>query len=158
MKERESGIRPIATNRKARHDYFIPETFEAGIALTGSEIKSVRARRVNLRDSYVVIKGGEAWLVGTHISPYPQARDNPDPKRSRRLLLHKHQIAHLVGKTKEKGFTIVPLSMYLKDNRAKVEIALARGKRLYDKRAAIAEREARREIERGLAQRRKRSR
>lgn len=154
-KEKEEG-KTIALNRKARHDYFVSETIEAGMALTGGEIKSIRAGRVNLRDSYVVIKGGEAWLVGTHISPYPQARDKPDPKRTRRLLLNRKEINRLAGQVKQKGFTIVPLRLYLKDGWAKLEIGLARGKREYDKRAAIAEREAKMEMEKGLAERRKR--
>ncbi len=146
----------VAVNRKARHDYEVEETYEAGLALTGSEIKSVRAGRVNLKDSYVVIKEGEAWLLNTHISPYKEAsRQGHDPRRSRKLLLHRTQIARLLGKVQAKGYTIVPLRLYLKDRYAKVEIALARGRKLYDKRREIAEREARREMERALAHRRK---
>lgn len=156
MAKEKAEVKTIALNRKARHDYFITETQEVGIALTGAEIKSVRVGRVNLRDSYVLIKGGEAWLVGTHISPYPQARDRPDPKRTRRLLLHRKEIARLAGQVKQQGFTVVPLRLYLKNNWAKLEIALARGKREYDKRAALAEREAQMEIAKGLAERRKR--
>jgi len=139
-------------NRKARHDYFIEETFEAGMVLAGSEVKSLREGRGNLKDSYVRIQGGEAFLVNMHISPYgPASRENHDPKRSRKLLLHKKEIQRLSGKVKEKGLTLIPLSVYFTDRgRAKVEVALARGKRLYDKRAAIKAREARREAEQAL--------
>ncbi len=149
MTKDKSAIRVIATNRKAYHDYHLEQTFEAGIALTGSEIKSVRAGRVNLRDSFVQIRDGEAWLVDAHIAQYEQAsRENHEPKRDRKLLLHKQEIARLAGRVQEKGYTIVPLRMYLKGNLAKVEIALARGKRLYDKREAIAKRDSEREMER----------
>lgn len=149
MTKDKSTIRVIATNRKAYHDYHLEQTFEAGIALTGSEIKSVRAGRVNLRDSFVQIRNGEAWLVDAHIAQYEQAsRENHEPKRDRKLLLHKQEIARLAGRVQEKGYTIVPLRMYLKGNLAKVEIALARGKRLYDKREAIAKRDSEREMER----------
>ncbi|MBI2846138.1 MAG: SsrA-binding protein SmpB [Chloroflexi bacterium] len=156
MAKEKGEVKTVALNRKARHDYFIAETLEAGMSLTGAEIKSIRAGRVNLRDSYVIIKGREAWLVGTHISPYPQARNKPDPKRTRRLLLNRKEINRLAGQVKQKGFTIIPLRLYLKDSWAKLEIGLARGKREYDKRAAIAEREAKLEIEKGLAEKRKR--
>lgn len=147
----------IATNRKARHDYFIDETYEAGIVLTGTEIKSVRARRVNLRDSYVQVRNGELWLIDTHIAPYKQARHGGhEPKRPRKLLMHRREIDRLQRKVQEKGYTIVPLRLYLKNGKwAKVEIALARGKKLYDKRRAIREREDRRKVERALARRRK---
>jgi len=142
----------IVLNRKARHDYFIDETYEAGLALTGAEIKSIRAGRVNLKDSYVLIRGDEAWLVGVHIAPYKEAgRQGHNPKRDRKLLLHRDQINRLTGKVQAKGYTIVPLRLYLKDNYAKIEIALARGKKLYDKRRDIAEREAQREMERALS-------
>lgn len=144
----------VATNRKAHHDYFIEESYEAGIVLTGAEIKSIRAGRVNLRDSYAIIKDGEAWLLNAHIAPYKHAtHTSHEPKRDRKLLLHRYQINRLQGRVQEKGYTLVPLRIYLKDNRAKVEIALARGKKLYDKRAAIAKREAQREVERALARR-----
>ena len=148
----------IATNRKARYDYFIDETYEAGVVLTGTEIKSARAGRVNLRDSYVQIKNGELWLIDTHIAPYKQAgRSSHEPKRPRKLLMHRREINRLQGKVQEKGYTIVPLRFYLKNNKwAKVEIALARGKRLYDKRQAIRKRDAQREMERALAGRSKR--
>jgi SsrA-binding protein len=155
MKSRE---KTIATNRKARHDYFIDETFEAGIVLAGTEIKSARAGRVNLRDSYVQVKNGELWLIDTHIAPYKQAgRSSHKPKQPRKLLMHRREINRLQGKVQEKGYTIVPLRLYLKNNKwAKVEIALARGKKLYDKRRAIREREDRRRMERALAKRDKR--
>lgn len=145
------GDRLITTNRKAYHDYTIEETLEAGLVLRGSEIKSIRAGQVNLRDSYVTIRNGEAWLVGAHIAGYDQASyEDHDPRRDRKLLLHRTEIDRLLGRAEQKGYTIVPLRLYLKDNRAKVEIGLARGKRLHDKRVAIAEREAQRDIERSL--------
>jgi len=145
------SIKIVATNPKAYHDYYIEDKYEAGLVLTGSEIKSVRAGRVNLRDSFVLIKDGEAWLMNAHIAPYKQAgRQNHDPRRPRKLLLHRYQINRLMGRVQEKGYTIVPLRMYLKGRWAKVEIALARGKKLYDKRRAIAEREAERRIRRAL--------
>jgi len=151
-----STIKTVATNRKAYHDYFLYDTLEAGIALTGTEIKSVRAGRVNLRDSYVRIKDGQAWLVNVHIAPYAAgSRENPDPRRERRLLLHRREIYRWQSAVQEKGFTIIPLRLYLKGNRAKVEIALAKGKKLYDKRAAIAKKEAQRLIERGVKMRRR---
>ncbi|MDW8101401.1 MAG: SsrA-binding protein SmpB [Anaerolineae bacterium] len=145
------SMKVVASNPKAFHDYFIEDRYEAGIVLTGSEIKSVREGRVNLRDSFVLIKDGEAWLMDAHIAPYKQAgRENHDPRRPRKLLLHRYQINRLMGKVREKGYTIVPLQMYIKGRWAKVEIALAKGKKLYDKRRAIAEREAERKIRRAL--------
>jgi SsrA-binding protein len=150
------NIKTIATNRKAYHDYFLDDAQEAGIALTGTEIKSVREGRVNLRDSYVQIKGGQAWLVNAHIAPYSAgSRENPNPRRDRKLLLHKGQIYRLQAAVQEKGLTIVALRLYLKDNRAKVEIALARGKKLYDKRETIARKEAQRLVEREMKERRR---
>jgi SsrA-binding protein len=150
MPDRET----IALNRRARHDYEILETFDAGLVLTGTEIKSVRARRVALGDAYAAIEHGEAWLHNMHISPYEAGnRFNPDPKRRRKLLLHRREISRLIGRTVEKGLTLVPLSVYLQRGYAKVQLGLARGKRQYDKRRAIAEREARREEERALAER-----
>ena len=144
----------VATNRKAYHDYFIHETLEAGLVLRGSEIKSIRAGRVNLRDSYVSILNGEAWLMNSHIAAYQEAgREGHDPRRRRKLLLHRREINRLHGKVLEKGYTIVPLRLYIKDNRAKVEIALVRGKKKYDKRAAIARKDADRAIERALKER-----
>lgn len=144
----------VATNRKAYHDYHIEETHEAGIVLTGTEVKSVRAGSVNLKDAYAVVRGGEVWLLNVHISPYePASRQNVDPDRTRKLLLHRQEINRLMGRVQEKGLTLVPLRMYVKKNRAKVEVALVRGKRQYDKRAAIAKRETDREIQRGLKER-----
>jgi len=152
---KRGGDRLIATNRRAYHDYFIEETLEAGIALVGSEIKSVRAGRVQLQDSYVTIRDGEAWLVGAHIAGYSQASyQDHDPRRDRKLLLHRQEIRRWRNKVEQRGYTIVPLKVYLKNNRAKVEIGLARGKRTYDKREAIAQRDAERELRRALKERR----
>jgi len=153
---KKDQIKVIATNRKAYHDYHIDDEYEAGLALTGTEIKSVRAGQVNLRDSYVQIRNGEAWLINTHIAPYDRASyENHDPRRERRLLLHKREILRLGSKVLEKGFTIIPLKIYLKGNKAKVEIALAKGKRLYDKREAIAARDSQRQVERELREARR---
>ena len=140
----------VAQNRKARHDYFILETFECGIVLTGTEIKSVRDGRLNLKDGYAVVDKGELWLSGVHISPYEKGSYyNHEPERDRKLLVSKREIIRLQSKVREKGLTLVPLSVYIKENRwAKVEIALAKGKTLYDKRDDIAERDVKREIER----------
>jgi SsrA-binding protein len=144
-------LKTVATNRKAYHDYFIEETYEAGIALTGTEIKSVRAGAVNLRDSYAAVHNGEMLLQNVHISPYEAGnRYNVDPYRTRKLLLHRKEINRLMGRVREKGLTIVPLRMYLKKNRAKVEIALVKGKRQYDKRDTISKRDAAREMERAM--------
>ncbi len=153
--DRPPGERTVATNRKAYHDYFIQETLEAGIALTGTEIKSVREGRVNLRDGFVLIRDGEAWLMNVHIAPYRHGnRQNHEETRPRKLLLHRHEIQRLHGAVTQRGWTIVPLRMYITPRGlAKVEIGLARGKRKYDKRAAIAERDARREMERALKER-----
>ncbi len=139
-------------NRKARHDYFIEETLEAGIELRGTEVKSLRAGRCNLRDSYATVEGGEVILRGCHISPYPQGGAwNHDPMRPRRLLLHKHEIRRLLGKTRERGYTLVPLRIYFNQRGyAKVELAVAKGKKVYDKRRELAERQARREMQRAL--------
>ena len=144
--------RTITVNRKARHDYFIEETVEAGLVLTGSEVKSLRDGRANLKDSFARIDHDEAVLVNAHISPYdPAARDGHEPTRSRKLLLHRREIDRLAGKVKEKGLTLIPLRLYFNARgRAKVELGLARGKRQYDKRQVIKEREARRETERAL--------
>ena len=145
------GIKVVATNRKARHEYEIIETMEAGIALTGTEIKSVREGKVSLKEGFAIIKDGEVWLMDVHIAPYTHGhRDNHDPRRPRKLLLHRREIDRLQGKLQEKGWTLVPLKMYLKNNRAKVELALVRGKRKYDKRKAIAKRDAEREMQRAL--------
>lgn len=151
------GIKVIATNRKARHDYFIEDRFEAGIVLRGSEIKSVRAGRVSLREAYVTTDGEEAWLVNAHIAPYdPASRLNHEPRRRRKLLLHKREIYKLHDGISQKGYTVIPMTMYLTSGKAKIEIALARGKRQYDKRREIAKRDAEREITRSLGRRRKR--
>jgi SsrA-binding protein len=143
----------VAQNRKARHDYTIEDSFEAGIALTGTEIKSIREGRVNLQDAYARIEHGEAWLVGAHVAPWSGGnRYNHEPRRDRKLLLHRTQIDQLAGKMRAKGLTLVPLTLYFNDRgRAKVEIGLARGKKSYDRRRDIAERDARRDLDRELA-------
>lgn len=143
----------VAVNRKARHDYLISETFEAGIVLTGTEIKSIRAGKANLSDAYARLEKGEAWLIGAHIAPYEAGnRYNHEPRRDRKLLLHRVQIDQLMGRAAAKGQTVVPLRMYITGKgRAKVELALGRGKQLHDRRRTIAERESRREVERELA-------
>ncbi len=144
------GVKVVATNRKAGFEYFLLERFEAGLALMGSEIKSIRAGQMSLAESYVEIENGRsAWLMEAHIAPYVQAsRFNHEPRRKRRLLLHKRQIRQLWNAVRQKGMTIVPTRVYLKDGRAKIEIALARGKKAYDKRAAIAKRDQAREADR----------
>jgi SsrA-binding protein len=148
-------IKILATNRKAYHDYHIEETVEAGIALTGTEIKSARAGSVNLRDSYAQVRRGELWMMNVHIAPYePASRQNTDPYRDRKLLMHRKEIMRLASRAQEKGLTLVPLQMYLKKNRAKIEVALARGKKLYDKRETIAKRESEREIRRAVKEQR----
>jgi len=145
---REAGDRSIATNRRARHEYEILETVEAGLVLRGTEVKSLRDGLVNFKDSYASVRNGEGWLLGCHISPYSHGTDaNHDPERDRKLLLHKKEIARLSGKISEKGLTLVPLRLYFKGGRAKVELGLARGKKLHDKRATLREREARREMD-----------
>ncbi len=150
------GRKIIATNRKAKHDYFLEDRIEAGIALKGTEIKSIRAGRVSLREAYVQVDGGEAWLVNAHIAPYdPASKMNHDPRRRRKLLLHKRQIIKLFDDIRQKGYTIIPTVMYLRSGRAKVEIAVARGKRKYDKRREIAKRDAEREMARATTRRRK---
>lgn len=147
------GEETIALNRKARHDYAIEETLEAGIVLTGTEIKSVRAHKVNLADGYVRIENGEAWLIGAHIAPWEGGnRWNHDTKRVRKLLLHRSQIVTLGVKVKAKGLTLIPLRLYIDDRgRAKLEVGLGRGKKLYDRRRDIAERDSRRDVARELA-------
>ena len=144
-------IKIVAENRKARHDYFLDETYEAGISLVGTEVKSLRAGKVNLRDSYADVANNEVFVHNMHISPYDKGnRFNHDPERPRKLLLHKQEIRRLLGQTTQKGYTLIPLRVYFKRGRAKVEIALARGKKLYDKREEIAKRDAGREIAREL--------
>ena len=153
-KKDDDDFKVVAHNRQASHNYFLEERFEAGIALMGSEIKSVRAGQVQLREAYVETKGGQAMLLNAHISPYdPAARQGHDPLRPRRLLLHKKEIGKLNEKIQLKGYTVIPIRMYLTKGRAKLEIALARGKQQYDKRQAIAERDSKREIQRELGRR-----
>jgi SsrA-binding protein len=153
---RESGRKLIASNRKARHDYTILDTFEAGIVLTGTEVKSLRAGRASLVDGYAVIKDGEVWLEGVHIAEYAEGTwTNHAPRRVRKLLLNRIEINRLIGKIKEGGLTLVPLQMYFSDGRAKVELALARGKKSYDKRQDMAKRDADREVARAMGRRAK---
>jgi SsrA-binding protein len=148
------GKKIVAVNRRARHEYDILDTVEAGLVLTGTEIKSVRAGRVQLQDAYARIENGEAWLHNVHISPYEQGnRFNVSATRPRKLLLHRREIDRLVGKAQERGLTLIPLSIYLRNGFAKVELAIGKGRKLYDKREAIAERETRREQERALSSR-----
>jgi len=151
---KEQGRKLIAQNRKARHDYHIDDTYEAGLVLTGTEVKSLRAGRASLVDGFAVVKDGEVWLQGVHIPEYTEGTwNNHTPRRSRKLLLHRQEIARLIGKTKESGHTLVPLSLYFKDGKAKVEIALARGKREFDKRQTLMEKQAKREAERAMSRR-----
>jgi SsrA-binding protein len=141
----------VATNRKARFEYEILETVEAGIALVGPEVKSLRAGNASLADAYAVVRRGEVYLIGAHVSPYPQAsRENPDPRRERKLLLHREEIARLGARVAERGLTLVPLQLYFRGGRAKVELALVRGRRRHDKREAIREREEAREVRRAV--------
>ena len=150
----ERGFKVVATNRKASHEYFLLERIEAGIALQGSEIKSIRAGQISLAEAYVRVDGDQAWLEDAHIAPYEHAGIfNHEPRRPRKLLLHKKEIRQLWNQVRQKGVTIVPLRVYLKDGRAKVEIAVAKGKKLYDKREAIAKRDLEREIERNYHRR-----
>jgi SsrA-binding protein len=144
----------LAQNRKAYHDYFIEETYEAGIVLKGTEIKSIRRGSVNLRDAYARVEDGEVWLHNMHVSPYEQGnRFNHEPLRSRKLLLHRAEIRKLIGAVKEKGYTLVPTRLYLKNGFCKVEIGLAKGKKLHDKREVMKRRDANREIQRALRER-----
>jgi SsrA-binding protein len=151
------GVKVVATNRRARHDYDILETYEAGLALVGTEVKSLRAGQVQLKDAYAKPEGGELWLVGVHVAPYERSDGfgGHDPERRRKLLLHRHQIDELAGRTTLESLTLVPLSIYFSDGKAKVELGLARGRRQYDKRHAIAARDAAREAERALGRRRR---
>ena len=151
---KEVGRKLIAQNKKARHDYFIDEVYECGLVLTGTEVKSLRAGRASLIDGYATVRDGEMWLQGVHIPEYTEATwTNHEPRRERKLLLHKREILKLIGKTKEGGVTLVPLALYFKDGRAKVEIALARGRKMHDKRAALMEKQAGREVARELSRR-----
>ena len=146
---KKPGIKLIANNKKAFHDYFIEDTYEAGIALAGTEVKSLRMGKCSIKEAFIHIENGEVMLYGMHISPYEKGNIfNKDPLRVKKLLLHKQEINKLLGKIKEKGYTLVPLQVYFKDGKAKVEIGLARGKKLYDKREDIAKKDARRETER----------
>ncbi len=152
---KEQSIKIIAENRKARHDYAIHETYETGIALVGTEVKALRAGKANLKDAYgAITKSGEVFLYNMHISPYEQGNQfNHEPLRDRRLLMHKSEIKKLIGKTKEKGFTLVPLKLYFVHGLVKVELALATGKKLFDKRQSLAERSAKRDIDRAMKER-----
>jgi SsrA-binding protein len=156
MGKKQNG-KDLAVNRRASHDYFIEDTYEAGMVLTGTEIKSVRAGKANLSDSFATIRNGEAWVHNMHISPFEQGNiHNPkDPTRARKLLLHKEEIRKLIGKTKQEGYTLVPLKLYIRNGYAKLLIGLAKGKKLYDKREAAAKRDAQREIQRALRERQK---
>lgn len=154
MGQKNSATKTVCENRKAHHDYFIHETYEAGIELFGTEVKSLRAGKANLKDSYAVVKKGEMYLENMHISPYEQGNIfNRDPLRPKRLLLHKSEILKLFGKTREKGYTLIPLKVYFKRGRAKVELALASGKHTYDKRRDLADKAAKRDMERALKDR-----
>jgi SsrA-binding protein len=149
------GEKLVVDNRRARHDYHLSDRVEAGIVLTGTEVKSLRDGRVSLQQAYADVRDGEVWLVGASIQPYEQASAGAhDPDRDRKLLLHRREIASLIGKVKERGFTLVPTKLYFRDGRAKVELALAKGKELHDKRRDIARRDADRQIERALRSRR----
>ena len=147
-------VKQLASNRKAYHDYFIEDKFEAGIELAGTEVKSIRKGNVNLKDSFCAVKDGEMFLYGMHVSPYEQGNIfNKDPRRTRKLLLHKREIMRLYGKIKQDGLALIPLSVYFKNAKVKVELGLARGKKLHDKRDAAAARDARREMDRALKSR-----
>jgi len=154
------GTKVVASNRRARHDYDILETFECGIVLTGSEVKSIRDGKIQLKDSFARVQDGEVWLHGVHVSPYVYAHGDSahDPDRARKLLLHRAEIDELTGRTQQESLTLVPLSVYFKEGRAKVELALAKGRRRYDKRQAIATRDAAREAERAMARAQRRRR
>lgn len=146
-----ANMKTIAQNKKARHDYFVEETYEAGIELCGTEVKSLRAGRVNLKDSWCSIVDGEIFVNGMHISPYEQGNIfNRDPMRVRKLLMHKKEILKLYGTVKQTGYSLIPISLYFKDSKVKLQVGLCKGKKLYDKRAGMAERSAKRDIERAL--------
>jgi SsrA-binding protein len=154
MPKSDAGARDrvAISNRRARHEYFIVDVYECGLVLVGSEVKSIRDGRANLSDAYARIDNGEVWLYGMHVSPYPFSRDNPDPDRKRKLLLNRAEIDRLVGKLTEAGLTLVPLKVYFQNGKAKIELAVARGKRQWDKRQAMAERDAKRETDRAVRQ------
>ena len=150
----KKGVKIAAQNRKAHHDYYVEEKYEAGIELAGTEVKSVRAGTLNLKDAYCTVKGGELFVLGMHISPYEKGNIfNKDPERPRRLLMHKREIRKLQALVKQDGYTLVPLSVYFKESRVKVEVGLCRGKKNYDKRAASAQRDAKREMDRAMKSR-----
>ncbi|HEC21813.1 MAG TPA: SsrA-binding protein SmpB [Chloroflexi bacterium] len=152
----DEKIKVIATNRKARHEYHIHDTLEAGLVLTGTEIKSIRAGHVSIQEAFVIHRDGEMWVINMYIAPYdPAHHANHEPRRPRKLLMHKHEIARWADRAQQRGYTIIPLRLYLRRGRAKLEIALARGKKLHDKRAALAERDAQRRISQALSERRK---
>jgi len=154
MSPKARGVKPIAQNRKAFHDYFIEEKFEAGIELFGTEVKSIRQGNVNLKDSFATVKDGELFAYGVHVSPYEKGNIfNRDPMRPKRLLMHRREINRLYGKIKQDGLTLIPLSLYLKDSLVKMELGLARGKKLYDKRESSAKRDAEREMDRTMKER-----
>ena len=150
----QKGIKPIAQNKKAYHDYFVEETYECGLSLMGTEVKSMRQGKVNLKESFCILRNGEVFADGMHISPYDHGNlFNPDPLRPKKLLLHKAEIRKLAGLVSRQGYTLIPLKVYLKDGRMKLEMGLCRGKHLHDKRDAAAEKDARREIERAFSRR-----
>ncbi len=150
----QKGIKPIAQNKKAYHDYFVEETYECGLSLMGTEVKSMRQGKVNLKESFCILRNGEVFAEGMHISPYDHGNlFNPDPLRPKKLLLHKAEIRKLAGLVSRQGYTLIPLKVYLKDGRMKLEMGLCRGKHLHDKRDAAAEKDARREIERAFSRR-----
>ena len=152
---KEIGRKVIAQNKKARHDYAISDVLECGLVLTGTEVKSLRAGRASLIDGFAMINDGELWLMGVHIPEYTEGTwTNHTPRRERKLLVHKNELNKLIGKLKDSGTTLVPLSLYFKDGKAKIELAVAKGKKVYDKRAALMERQAGREIEREVSRRR----
>ena len=147
----KKGTKSIARNAKAFHDYFVEEQYEAGIVLSGTEVKSIRQGGVNLKDSFCQVKDGELWLYGMHISPYEKGNIfNKDPRRTRKLLMHKREIMRLMGTVQRDGLTLVPLNLYFKDARVKVEVGLCKGKKLYDKRASAAERDSKRAMDRAI--------
>lgn len=149
MAKQKEARKPVANNKKAYHDYFIDETYEAGVALHGTEVKSLRMGKCSIKESFIRIEDGEVFVYGMHVSPYEKGNIfNKDPLRVKKLLLHKYEINKLAGRVAEKGYTLVPLQVYFKEGRVKVEIGLARGKKLYDKREDIAKKDARREMER----------
>lgn len=150
----QKGVKPIAQNKKAYHDYFVEETYECGLSLMGTEVKSMRQGKVNLKESFCILRNGEVFAEGMHISPYDHGNlFNPDPLRPKKLLLHKAEIRKLAGLVSRQGYTLIPLKVYLKDGRMKLEMGLCRGKHLHDKRDAAAEKDARREIERAFSRR-----